>query len=130
MHEKEDYDDSLLKETVDNLLSGLSEDEAFKSITITDVTDDVRLINCYRNCNFTDLFSFLKLGRKRMKLRGYGRTSEVRLNLSLTNFLKCNDGIVQENLATNQLWVTVCVCVCFVCAFCVCVFCVCVPMWD
>lgn len=103
MHEKEDYDDSLLKETVDNLLSGLSEDEAFKSITITDVTDDVRLINCYRNCNFTDLFSFLKLGRKRMKLRGYGRTSEVRLNLSLTNFLKCNDGIVQENLANMPL---------------------------
>ena len=60
-----------IESTAEDILSGLVIYEASKSLSIRHITDDVRLINCYEHCNYSDLYSFLKLGEKRFKIRKF-----------------------------------------------------------
>jgi hypothetical protein len=77
-----------IESTVNDLLSGSVVYEASKSLSIHHITHDARLINCYEHCNYSDLYSFLKLGEKRFKIRNYGKGSEEKLRQAITKRLE------------------------------------------
>lgn len=75
-----------------SLLSGESSLSAFRDIQLADISDDVRLNNCFNNSGSRDLFEFLQLGKRRYLLRNYGKVSEAKLLIAVLSVIsKLND---------------------------------------
>jgi DNA-binding CsgD family transcriptional regulator len=73
--------------TIDSLLAGESSLVLLDSVTIDDVTDNVRLKNTYYNSGASNLSDFLKLGEKRLEMRNCGRKTELILRECVERFL-------------------------------------------
>ncbi len=59
----------------------------FDRMSMLHISDDFRLIGCYRRSSSDSLTAFLKLRRDRLKFRQYASTSEKKLRENLTNYI-------------------------------------------
>jgi len=72
---------------LEGLLSGDLHLPDLSRISLSQVTKDVRLNNIYDRANVNNLAEFLKFGKDRFSLSGYGKGSEKKLKESLFHFL-------------------------------------------
>ena len=77
-----------VKFLVHGLLNGRFRIPVFDRLSALHISDDSRLIRCYRRSSSDSLTAFLKLGRDRLEFRQYGQTSEKKLRDNLTNYIK------------------------------------------
>ena len=73
---------------VHGLLNGRFRIPVFDRLSALHISDDSRLIRCYRRSSSDSLTAFLKLRRNRLKIREYGPTSEKKLRKDLTAYIK------------------------------------------
>ena len=80
-----------------------SSPESLDSLHISDITSDVRLINCYNNyfgAAGGNLQQFYDLGAEgRLKVRNYGKTTEVEFQKSLNDWIRQSGKIPSESTA-------------------------------
>jgi len=77
----------------------------FGQLRIEDITKNVRLINCFNNSGCQSIDDFIKLGElNRMKIRSYGKSTEIALQLAMKNFDIQKEQINLQNkkLAANE----------------------------
>ena len=86
--EPEAGEELLVNFLVVGLLNGRFRMPIFDRMSAYHISDDVRLINCYRRSSSESLTAFLKLGRVRLKIRHYGSTSEKKLRECLAKHIK------------------------------------------
>lgn len=72
------------------LLSGQRHLQIFDRLSMQDVTDDKDLCRIYNESGTQSFSHFLALGKKRLKLPGYNKESELALKNSLRNYLRAD----------------------------------------
>ncbi len=80
----------LTDDVIDEVLQGSIRYKEFEALHLSDISQDVRLGNCYNNSGVTSLQQFLDLGEARFNLRNYGRGSERKLRAGIASFLSAN----------------------------------------
>lgn len=100
------HSDILNDETIDLLLEGDTSLDLLDAVTISEITQNVRLKNVYERSGARNLSEFLKLGKKRTSMRNYGKTSERLLKSCLKEFLSNSLDRVSANLASTTLLAT------------------------
>jgi DNA-binding XRE family transcriptional regulator len=85
---------------VAELLSGKSIPQILSTLSMEDVSPDVRLCNCFKHSGASNLRDFLELGERRFSLKNYGRISEQRFRQSLIDHFATNPVIVADTQPT------------------------------
>lgn len=93
------------KSIIDDLLTAEANLDLFDSISIADITDNVRLINAYYQSGAQNLGQFLKLGEGRISIRNYGKKSENLLRDCLRKFISdmLNSRKLNEETAMHEV---------------------------